>query len=202
MSANIYEWLETQDMHEKVALECGALDFTDTQRLSTYFSRVLAFEANPDKRPPSNLAANVVVELQALSTFTGTLQFFVDQNPEGNAGASSVLPSNPFYLKDYVKKEEAQIVPCITMKEALQKHGLPCAHFMWLDMEGYELDFLRGTDLSDVEFIYTEVNFQRFRKGGCVFQDIVTFLESRGFHVVHKWTRDETWNGDVLFAKH
>ena len=188
-------------MNEKVAVECGALDFSDTQRLASRFRIVLAFEANTEKQPPPTLSSNIRVEMQALSTFTGTLSFFVDQNPEGNAGASSVLPASPFYLKDYVKKEEAQLVPCISLKEALQKHDLSCTHFMWLDMEGYELEFLRGTDLSRVEFIYSEVNFQRFRKGGCVFADLAAFLESQGFRVVHKWTRDETWNGDVLFAK-
>lgn len=201
MAANIYEWLDTQDMRDKVAVECGALDFSDTRRLALRFARVLAFEANPQKLQPADLPINVLVELQALATYTGTIHFFVDQNPEGDAGASSVLPSSPFYLQDYVKREEKKVVPCISMKDALQKHQLGCADFLWLDMEGYELEFLRGTNLSLVQFIYTEVNFQQFRKGGCVFADLLKFLEAQGFRVVHKWTRDESWNGDVLFAK-
>jgi len=200
--SNIYDWLDGQNMKEKIAVECGALDFGDTRRLATRFATVLAFEANPHKKSPADLPPNVLVELQALSTRTGTLSFFVDLNPEGDSGASSVLPSSPFYLRDYVKREESISVPCISLHDALQKHELPFAHFLWLDMEGYELQFLQGTDLTRVAFVYTEINFQRFRKGGCLFAELDSFMHSQGFHIVHKWTRGENWNGDVLFAKH
>ena len=198
---SIYEWLATQDFSEKVAMECGALDFADTRRLAAHFGVVLAFEANPHAEVPDDLPSNVKVDLQALSTETGTIPFFVDKNPEGNAGASSLFPSNPFYLKDYVKREEVVEVQCTTLRDALVKHNLPSAYFFWLDMEGYELKFLLGTDLSEVQFIYTEVNFQRFRKGACTYAELKAYLLTQGFVELKKWTRDETWNGDVLFAK-
>jgi FkbM family methyltransferase len=200
--SSIYDWLAEQTtLGDKVAMECGALDFSDTRRLAAHFGTVLAFEANPAASVPTDLPSNVEVELKALSTETGTIQFFVDKNPEGNAGASSLLQSNPFYLKDYLKQEESVEVPCTTLQDALAKHNLSCAHFFWLDMEGYELEFLRGTDLSGVQFIYSEVNFQRFRKGACTYAELKAFLQTKGFVELKKWTRDETWNGDVLFGK-
>lgn len=198
---SVYDWLATQTLADKIAMECGALDFSDTRRLAAHFATVLAFEANPAVVVPEDLPSNVKVELQALSTSTGTIQFFVDKNPEGNSGASSLLPSNPFYLKDYLKAEAGVDVPCTTLRDGLDKHNLPCAHFFWLDMEGYELEFLRGTDLSAVELIYTEVNFQRFRNGACTYSELKAYLLTQGFVELKKWTRDETWNGDVLFAR-
>ena len=199
---SIYQWFgEQQDLSSKIALECGALDFTDTRVLAKHFHTVLSFEANPTARVPSDLPENVIVELQALSTFTGRISFFRDENPLGNSGASSLLPSSPFFLKDYIKKETELSVPCTTLRSSLDKHKLSHADFFWLDMEGYELEFLRGTDLTAVEYIYTEVNFQEFRKGGCLYEPLKAFLEEKGFREEYKWVRDNTWNGDVLFKK-
>jgi len=199
---SIYEWFGAHpDLASKVALECGALDFSDTRVLANHFQTVLSFEANPDARVPSDLPSHVLVELQALSTFTGSVSFFRDENPLGNSGASSLLPASPFFLNDYIKKETEMSVPCTSLRASLDKHKLSHAHFFWLDMEGYELDFLRGTDLTGVEYIYTEVNFQEFRKGGCVYKTLKAFLDEKGFEEEHKWVRDDTWTGDVLFKR-
>ena len=195
----IYDWLSTQDFSEKRALECGAHNFSDTHRLSKFFKEVLSFEANPNT-VANDLPSNVIFEAQALSTFTGYTSFYLDENPEGDAGASSLLPSAPFYM-EYVKKESQVNVPCISLYDALRKHQIPNIDFFWLDMEGFELEFLKGTDLSQVSYIYTEVNFQRFRQEGCLYSELKEFLENQGFVEAQKWTRDESWNGDVLFVK-
>jgi len=200
---SIRDWFNehAEELTSKVALECGALDFGDSQMLARHFQTVLSFEANPSAKVPPNLPSNVIVELQALSTFTGSISFFRDENPRGNSGASSLLPAKPFFLNDYIKQETEMQVPCISLEEALQKHKLAQADFFWLDMEGYELDFLRGTRLDNVQYIYTEVNFQEFRTGGCLYADLKSYLESQGFDEVERFVKDDTWAGDVLFAK-
>jgi len=199
--SRIYDWLETQNVSSLVAVECGALDFADTRRLAKLFSKVLSFEANPSAKAPADLPANVIVELQALAPTTGVVTFFVDDNPDGNSGASSLLPATPSFLTNYIKKERPVRVSSISLADALAKHGLAAAQFFWLDMEGFELDLLKSVDLTPVQIIYTEVNFQQFRRGGCLHKDLCAFLESKGFVQLQLWTHDPTWAGDVLFAK-
>lgn len=200
---SIRDWFNEHkhELASKVALECGALDFEDSRMLGGLFQTVLSFEANPLAKVPTDLPSNVIVELQALSTFTGTISFFRDENPRGNSGASSLLPAKPFFLTDYIKKETELQVPCISLDDALHKHKVNHADFFWLDMEGYELEFLRGTSLNKVQYIYTEVNFQEFRTGGCLYEDLKTYLESQGFTEKERFVKDDTWAGDVLFAR-
>jgi hypothetical protein len=125
--SRIYDWLETQNVSSLVAVECGALDFADTRRLAKLFSKVLAFEANPSAKAPADLPANVIVELQALAPTTGVVTFFVDDNPDGNSGASSLLPATPSFLTNYIKKERPVRVSSISLADALAKHGLAAA---------------------------------------------------------------------------
>lgn len=196
---SIYDWFATQNFSNSVALECGAHTFSDTERLSKIFKTVLAVEANPNAKFTS-FSSNVLFEPQALSTQTGSISFFLDQNPEGNAGASSLLASSPFYMQ-YIKRESEILVPCITLQDAMRKHNLDKIDFFWLDMEGYELNFLKGTDLSTVSYIYTEVNFQQFRKQGCLYKEIKEYLESQGLMETLQWKNGQNWNGDVLFQR-
>ena len=197
MYRTIYDWFKVKDLKTMVALECGSHLFQDTIPLSNIFKHVYTFEANPTVNVPF-LPSNVTFVPQALANYTGTVPFYVEDF--GDGGASSLLPAQGSYLHDYVKSERPVNVPCTTLHDVMTQHQIPKIDFFWLDMEGYELEFLKSVDLSTVSYVYTEVNFQPFRKHGCLYKDIVAYMQQQKFVEVYSWIRGD-WNGDVLFQK-
>lgn len=73
---------------------------------------------------------------------------------------------------------------------------------MWLDLEGFELQFLKSSPhiLKTVKVIYTETNFFHFREGMTQYNDLKTFLEAEGFTVVAHWY-SEGMQGDAIFVR-
>jgi FkbM family methyltransferase len=91
-------------------------------------------------------------------------------------------------------KTEASKAPAVTMTtvtlgEVLEQAKAPAfLHFLSLDIEGAELDALRG------------IPFDRFRFGAMAIEhneeepkrtDIISFLESKGYRRVHTYKQDD-----------
>jgi len=64
--------------------------------------------------------------------------------------------------------------------------GVDCIKLLKLDVQGYELEVLKGTEpiLDRIEFIYTEVQFQELYKNGPMFDEVYEFLNRRGFELL------------------
>jgi hypothetical protein len=56
--------------------------------------------------------------------------------------------------------------------------------FFWLDTEGYEYYILQHAPLDKIKYIYTEINYQEFRKGTSKYDDINNLLTSNGFEQI------------------
>ena len=75
-------------------------------------------------------------------------------------------------------------------------------NFMNIDVQGYELEVLKGaTDfLPFMEYIYTEVNRDEVYKNCPMVEEIDTFLEEYGFKRLHTDWAGDTW-GDALYGR-
>lgn len=104
--------------------------------------RVIAFEPSPRERQRLlahlrlNRCPNVRVESTALSSSEGSTSFFVVSGRE--TGCNSIRPP------DVAESVEQITVPTITLDRFLETSGIAAVDFMKLDVEGAELDVLRG----------------------------------------------------------
>lgn len=206
---DIYTILQNLDK-SSVIIECGGHLGIDTERLCKQFSdgMVYCIEANPTlyKKLQENLGhlSNLKLYHSALSNVNGTIDFYVDCNKEGDAGASSLLEASESYLVNYIKEENKIQVPSITMQQFLINQQIANVDLLWLDVEGFEYYILESSleALKHIKYIYTEVNFQEFRKNGKLYKDIVEFLTANNFEEVNKWEQGAawgSWQGNVLF---
>lgn len=75
-------------------------------------------------------------------------------------------------------------------------------NYLSLDIQGSELKALQGFEfgISDIDWIYTEVNKEALYKGCAIVDDLDTFLEKRGFkREITVWTKFG-W-GDALYIR-
>lgn len=104
---------------------------------------------------------------------------------EGLGGIADTLGK----WKDEAAKAPAVEMTTVTLAEVLDRAGAPAfIHFLSLDIEGAELDALRG------------IPFERFRFGAMAIEhneeepkraDIVRFLDERGYRRVHTYRQDD-----------
>lgn len=75
-------------------------------------------------------------------------------------------------------------------------------NFMNLDIQGAELMALQGgvDYLSDVQYIYTEVNQKELYKGCCLLKDLDHWLGQRGFSRVELEMTQHGW-GDAFYVR-
>ena len=76
-------------------------------------------------------------------------------------------------------------VPAVTLDQLIQDYQMRAPFLIKIDVQGAELDVLRGAEeiLEDTEYIILEVSFFEIFKQGAQFYDVVTFMKSKGFVV-------------------
>ena len=79
-------------------------------------------------------------------------------------------------------------------------------NFVKLDTQGYELEILKGSDLSSFEVILTEASLIPINKGCPDMAQVVEFLSSRGFRLVDfcsmvRRLDGALWQTDLLFVR-
>ena len=191
-------------------LEAGGHYGEDTVHMLSYWPKatIFSFEPNPSaygllqtSTQPYN---SVFTYPFALYDYDGMVKFRLSHY---NEGASSILPASPDYSETahrydwwYVEREIE--VPCVTLDSWAKTESIEEIDFMWLDMEGVELQVLKaGTHLlKSVQAIYSEVNFQEFRVGMTQYEALSKFLEEQGFEEVF-FEGNCTFQGNAIYVK-
>lgn len=188
-----------------IVLEAGAHYAQDTYWMAQIWPHgiIHAFEPTPVNFKYVYEAAqsfpNIKCYTYALDYECGSKLFYQDGDGEnGNQGANSLLAHK--ILKK--SSNEPIKVECITIDTWAKNMNVDHIDFMWLDMEGNELNALKGglNILPTVKAIFTEVNFQEFWDGAVQYNTLKLWLEQQNFKEV--WTDiKDGWNGNVLFVK-
>lgn len=162
---------------------------------------VLAVEPNPEPLPALRRAAAsmpMIIEPVALSDSAGQLRFHLDDTNSRLASPSGEAePAGP--------SMEVQVV---RLDELLDRHPAFQPNLLKADVQGFELQVLRGagTQLHRFEVIVLEVSIIRIGPVP-VFQEVVAFMDERGYRLYdflpmyYRPLDGALWQGDAFFVR-
>ena len=136
----------------------------------------------------------------AIAGGKGRRELYVPTSPEG----ASLLRHNQavgrdFAYDDLFRIEQVASVSTVSLDEAIAEHGIPDPSFVKLDVEGAELEILRGATraLERAVALKTEVAFIEQRVQQPLAFEVAAFLQERGYVLMdfiepHRWRRYST----------
>ena len=185
-----------------IIVEAGAQFGEDTQWMSQAWpeGHIYAFEPTPasfvELQKVASQLHNITAVHLALSNKKGEFPFYVA------GGTSSLLKPQDSFNADYFHTDidHPIRVPVVLLDEWAHENNVSAIDFMWLDMEGSELNALQGgiNILKTVKLIYTEVNLQHFWENCVMYDELTTWMNEHGF--IEIWSDFVPhWHGNVLF---
>lgn len=191
-----------------VIVDCGAHIGADSVELARILpgSRVHAFEPVPAVFAflsyNTRKYAGITCYPIALSDQNGEMTMYVSS---GASNASSSLLAPTAHKDDHpdVLFNETIHVQTRTLDRWAEENNIPKVDFLWLDMQGYELQMLKASEkiLPNVTAVYTEVSMKETYKNACLYKEVKSWMESKGFTEVFKVFPDAGEMGNVLFQK-
>jgi FkbM family methyltransferase len=100
------------------------------------------------------------------------------------ADSSSLLPPGEGQKAAYGVETKTLIrVPVARLSDVIEPSSLPRPILLKLDVQGGELDVLKGAErvLPDINYIYCEASFVRLYDGQPLVNEIITYLIAHGF---------------------
>ncbi len=199
------EYIATFLPSNPIVVEAGAHKGVDTVAMAALWPEgvIHAFEPLPDiyaflKKRTAEFA-NVRCYQFALSETTGKATLYTIGQ---RTAASSLLEPNPalgLYTGDVV---EMIPVDTITLDDWALLYEVPVVDFLWLDLQGFELNVLKASPriFNTVRVIHTEVNLIERYKHAPLYHQMRAWLEANGFSVQLEAISKKSW-GNVLFVR-
>ena len=189
----------------RTIIDVGAYVGEWTQGIRVIYpeSRCLMVEANPDKRQAleavrSQLPGRVSVHIALLGAEARqSMPFYV-------VGTGSSV------LREHTSVARTQIMlPMCTLDQVAADARLEPPIFLKLDVQGYELEVLRGGlgVLGETEVTLLEVSLIEYNQDAPLFADVVEFMNSKGFVLYdicgqHRRQTDHAlFQVDVIFVR-
>lgn len=144
----------------------------------------------------SGLNANIQGYQVALGSAESKLEMYISSND----GLSSSLLKPKKHLTQYtnITFEEKELVEVKT----LDSYSFTNYNFINMDVQGYELEVLKGgvETLKNVDYVYCEVNRDEVYENNAYVEEIDQFLSEYNMERVEVDWQGETW-GDALYIK-
>ena len=190
--SQIYQYLPK--INPAIIFEAGAHNGSDTQNFCEMFpsSKIYAFEPNKNLFdmyliPLTYTYPNLNVTNKGLAKESGKIKFYLDENPNGSSGASSLLESESDFLQNHIKIETCIEIECTSLVDFCNQNQIDKIDFIWLDIEGYEyylLESIQNSLLKNIKYIYLELNYKQFRKNIKKYDDVHKLLIDNSFEQI------------------
>jgi FkbM family methyltransferase len=189
---------KTRGMNPAVLYDIGANDGSWTNAMRGIFpqSRIEQFEANAQHARPG-------CHMVLLGDEEKEVPFYKSLAPGTNTGASMYLEVTHHYTPGAYTVETLPMVP---LDDYAARANLPPPDFLKLDVQGAELDVLRGSEalLRTTKYILMEVALHRWNKDAPMIEEVFAYMASRGFECIDivdsSSTQGYLFQVDVLFA--
>jgi FkbM family methyltransferase len=191
-----------------IIFEAGAYDGGDTLQMSQFWPEATIYAFEPVENLFSILkntvknCSNVCCQMLALSTKTGTAKFYLSNVPGALSGSSSLLePKEHLNFHPMVGFSDGMEVATVNLDDFAQKNTIDHVDFMWLDMQGAELDMLKASPkiFKTIRAIFMEVAYIELYKGCHLYPEVCQWFESQGFKMVYQETTCAA-EGNALFV--
>jgi FkbM family methyltransferase len=205
-------WKRAFDDGVTVIWDVGSRDGEQSLQLLQQFpgAEGVAFEPNPDTAHLVAAAAASSSRLTfipvALSAEDGEVAFMkIDRERtqttwvDGNPGASSLYVASTNY--PYEKYVQTPVNVSAKRAETFLASGEPVPNIVWMDVQGAELDVLRGfgSALDEVGLISVELSLREMYIGQALATEVVEFMASRGF-LWWQCPNRGGWQFDAIFV--
>jgi FkbM family methyltransferase len=194
--------LHNNGFNPKQVLDIGAFEGEWTKMASSIFTEAsfLMFEAQESKK-------NMLAQLHSATVdhhigllgpeINSKSKFYVNET------VSSALPESAKEGQEYIE------VPMFTVDEVLKTKGIAKADFIKLDVQGFELEVLKGakTTLQNAEVVLMEVSLIEINKGAPLIYEVMKFMDEHNFicydicSIVRRPLDKALWQTDLIFVK-
>lgn len=127
----------------------------------------------------------VHVHERAVADTAGTLTFYEAENHATNSLYPTADEAGLLFGSSKTKTSRTDQVKSVTIDGYCQEHGINRINLLKLDIQGGELNALRGAagllELSQIDVIYTEVEFYELYQKQPLYHDIASFLASKKY---------------------
>lgn len=203
---------------DPIIFEAGVCDAEDTLRFKQVWPNctIYGFEPVPHLYAKSAVATGgmegIWILEYALARNCGNREFF---ESEAMPASSSFFVDNlenirvPGDIVEEMDKDGRSYrdfvinVECVSIDHFCKRNGIGSIDYIWLDTEGYELEILKGAEamLPTVKVISIELNFQEFRVGSPLFEEVYNFMMDKGFELKHIWQARPDWQANGIFVR-
>lgn len=161
---------------------------------------VLMIEASPDKEAVLARTAaalpGVHHRIALLGATSGPrVPFHVVPTRGGSGTGSSVLAEKTGFARDTVQ------LPLTALDELVAELALPPPYLLKLDVQGYELEVLRGAPrtLAATEAVLTEVSLLQYNEGAPLVAQVIAELDRQGLRLYDVCGQSRRQSDDTLF---
>lgn len=200
------EWslrnLYTNGFRPGYILDIGAFEGEWTLMCKTIFSdsNYLMFEAQNSKEDKlaSLKSTRIDYHIGLLGPeLNDKSKFYINET------VSSALPESAKDNQEFVE------IPMYTVDEVLKRKNISNADFIKLDVQGFELEVLKGATntLINAEVVLMEVSLIEINKGAPLINDVMSFMNERDFicydicSIIRRPLDFALWQTDLIFVK-
>ncbi len=197
-----------------IIIEAGAFKGAGTFTMSRWWpdATIHAFEPVPELfvqlQDQVKDQKNVICYPYALGEHDGMATFYVGEKtryPGLASQSGSVLkPKERLKWSSFMMYPRTIEVSMVTLDGWARKHKVHQIDFFWLDVQGYSLNVLKEAQevLQSTRVLYTEVEFIEAYEHQHYYEEVKSWLETRGFVMVAcDFTEQQSWFfGNVVFV--
>lgn len=197
--------LAAYGVQPKVIYDVGScvLHWTSVAKKVWPNANLICFEAMSEVRS--------LYERNAIAGFYGTLlsddvdkevDFYENvEHPGGNSYYRENKEYNPevdFFFNEFHRKPRKTT----TLNELVRQYNLPHPDFIKMDIQGAELDALKGATriMPGVQHLILELQHVEYNKGAPNYQQVIDYLDSQGFDLVERFVTTNV-DGDYYFRR-